>query len=56
MYRTKPGRRVRPHFIWPKAKKIEALRKRGWTLLVTEREVRQADLDDTREQDEHRRR
>lgn len=56
MYRTKRLRPLRPHIIWAKAKRIKTLQNRGWILLIDEREVRQADIDDTREQDERRRR
>lgn len=56
MYRVKPNGRFRPVFITPKAERMAYWKQRGWTLLIDERDVRRADLDDTREQDEHRRR
>ena len=49
------GDRGGPVFMTPPSKEINYWRWRGWILLIDEREVRRADLDDTRESDEHRR-
>ena len=56
MYRVKPNGRLRPVFITPRVERMAYWQQRGWTLLIDERDVRRADLDDTREQDERRRR
>lgn len=39
---------------WPDAANIDFYRARGWVLLIDEREVRRADLDDVRREDESR--
>lgn len=43
-----------PVFHTPPMSEIAWWRKMGWVLLIDERDVRRADLDDTREQDESR--
>lgn len=45
-----------PVFYWPDEDDIDFWRRHGWILLVTEREVRFADLDEIREEDEKGRR
>lgn len=49
------GDRSRPVFITPSAKYVNYWRWRGWILLCSERDIRRADIDDTRESDERRR-
>jgi hypothetical protein len=43
-----------PVFYWPDEEDVAFWRRMGWHLLITERDVRFADLDDVREDDETR--
>jgi hypothetical protein len=53
MFKVSPTNNA-PVFYWPDEEDIEFWRRMGWHLLITERDVRFADLDDVREDDETR--
>ena len=50
------GDRSAPVFITPVTERIEYWRWLGWVLLADEREIRRADVDDARREDEKGRR
>lgn len=50
------GEQQAPVFYWPDEDDIDFWRQHGWILICTEREIRFADLDDTRQEDEKGRR